>query len=142
MSTTEEQLHSADIESIARRLVELACAETQTRHGAVFLWDAKLKGLTVDFHVVEGVIVAPAWPGAVLKPRRDGRPNGIALTCFERGQAVPVQRHRARPALRALLPRRGVDRGRADPLAAAADRRAHVSARAAATRSTRRRSRR
>jgi transcriptional regulator with PAS, ATPase and Fis domain len=87
MSLTEEQLHQADVESIARRLVELACAQTQTRHGAVFLWDSKLKGLTVDFQMVEGVIVALPGSGAVLKPRRDGRPNGIALACFERGKS-------------------------------------------------------
>jgi GAF domain-containing protein len=47
------------------------------------MWDAKQKGLTVDFHMVEGVIVALPGSGSVLKPRRDGRPNGIALACFE-----------------------------------------------------------
>ena len=85
MSNAEEQLHQADIESVARRLVELACSETQTRHGALFLLDSRLKGLTVDFHRVEGVIVALPGSGALLRPRRDGRSNGIALTCFERG---------------------------------------------------------
>ncbi|MCC6336086.1 MAG: sigma-54-dependent Fis family transcriptional regulator [Myxococcales bacterium] len=80
---TDAALHSADIESIARRLVEVACAQTQARHGAVFLWDAKQKGLTVDFHLVEGVIVTLPGSGIVLKPRHDGRPNGIALACFE-----------------------------------------------------------
>jgi|APLak6261679142_1056127.scaffolds.fasta_scaffold00045_48 transcriptional regulator with GAF, ATPase, and Fis domain len=82
---TDLQLHSADMESVARRLVELACARTQTRNGAVFLWDARAKGLTVDFHMVEGVIVTLPGTGSVLKPRRDGRSNGIALTCFENG---------------------------------------------------------
>ncbi|MFZ5442250.1 MAG: sigma-54 interaction domain-containing protein [Myxococcota bacterium] len=82
---TDLQLHSADMESVARRLVELACARTGTRHGAVFLWDAKQKGLSVDFHMVDGVIVALPGTGSVLRPRHDGRPNGIALTCFENG---------------------------------------------------------
>ncbi len=82
---TRGALHAADMESVARRLVEHACAETGARHGAVFLWDAKHKGLRVDFHMVEGVIVVLPGQGSVLKPRRDGRPNGIALTCFEAG---------------------------------------------------------
>jgi transcriptional regulator with GAF, ATPase, and Fis domain len=37
--------------------------------------------------MVEGVIVALPGSGAVLKPHSDGRPNGIALTCFERGKS-------------------------------------------------------
>ncbi len=82
---TDLQLHSADMESVARRLVELACARTETRNGAVFLWDPKAKGLTVDFHMVDGVIVTLPGTGSVLKPRRDGRSNGIAVTCFENG---------------------------------------------------------
>ncbi|MEW5743429.1 MAG: sigma-54-dependent Fis family transcriptional regulator [Myxococcota bacterium] len=81
---TDAALHSADIESVARRLVEVACAQTQARHGAVFMWDGKQKGLTVDFHMVEGVIVTLPGSGIVLKPRHDGRPNGIALACFEK----------------------------------------------------------
>ncbi len=82
---TDAALHDVDMESVARRLVELACAETGSRNGAVFLWDAKAKGLSVDFHMVEGVIVTLPGTGAVLKPRRDGRSNGIALTCFLQG---------------------------------------------------------
>ncbi|MBX7098187.1 MAG: sigma-54-dependent Fis family transcriptional regulator [Myxococcaceae bacterium] len=82
---TESALHSADIEAVARRLVELACGETGSRNGAVFMHDAKLKALTVDFHMVEGVIVTLPGQGSVLRARRDGRPNGIAVTCFESG---------------------------------------------------------
>ncbi len=84
---TEKELHDADIEGVARRLVEVACAQTGTNNGAVFLWDAKAKGLSVDFHVVANVVVTLPGTGAVLKPRRDGRPNGIAVTCFETGRA-------------------------------------------------------
>ena len=83
---TAVELHSADIESVARRLVEVACEKTGSTNGAVFLFDQKLKGLTVDFHMVDGVIVALPGTGSVLRPRRDGRPNGIAVECFERGQ--------------------------------------------------------
>ena len=86
-SNTDDALHSADFESVAGRLVELACGQTGTRDGALFLYDSKRKGLTVDFHVVDEVIVALPATGALLRPRRDGRPNGIALTCFESGRS-------------------------------------------------------
>jgi len=80
---TEAELHSADIEHVARRLVEVACDHTGSRNGAVFLYDGRRKGLTVDFHMVDGVIVALPGTGALLRARHDGRPNGIALTCFQ-----------------------------------------------------------
>jgi transcriptional regulator with GAF, ATPase, and Fis domain len=80
---TEVALHSADVEQVARRLVEIACAQTGSREGAVFLHDPKLKGLTVDFHMVDGVIVTLPGTGTLLRLRKDGRPNGIALTCFD-----------------------------------------------------------
>jgi transcriptional regulator with GAF, ATPase, and Fis domain len=83
---TELALHSADMESVARRLVEVACEQTATRNGAVFLYDTKAKGLSVDFHMVDGVIVALPGTGSVLRPRKDGRPNGIAVACFEAAQ--------------------------------------------------------
>lgn len=83
--STETALHEADMEFVARRLVEVACAQTGARNGAVFLWDSKAKGLSVDFHMVDGVIVTLPGTGALLRPRRDGRSNGIALTCFEQG---------------------------------------------------------
>ncbi len=84
LTRTDEALHHADIESLERRIMELAMHETRASHGAIFLYDPKAKGLRVDFHVVEGVVVT--LPGAVLKPRRDGRPNGIALWAFENNQ--------------------------------------------------------
>ena len=85
MTDTDAQLHAVDMESVARRLVEVACTQTGSRNGAVFLWDAKAKGLTVDFHMVDGVIVTLPGTGSVLRPRRDGRANGIAVSCFENG---------------------------------------------------------
>jgi transcriptional regulator with GAF, ATPase, and Fis domain len=84
---TERELHAADIEQVGRRLVQVACAQTGAINGAVFLYDAKAKGLSVDFHVVADVVVTLPGTGSILRPRRDGRSNGIALTCFE--SAVP-----------------------------------------------------
>lgn len=80
---TEKELHAADIEQVGRRLVQLACAQTGAINGAVFLHDSKSKGLSVDFHVVGGVVVTLPGTGSIIRPRQDGRPNGIALTCFE-----------------------------------------------------------
>jgi DNA-binding NtrC family response regulator len=74
-------LHATDIESLERRIVALSCEQTGTRHGAIFLWDAKQKGLVVDFHVVSDVVVT--LPGSVLRRRTDGRANGIALVCHD-----------------------------------------------------------
>ncbi len=85
--STQTALHDVEMESVARRLVEVACSQTGARNGALFLWDAKAKGLSVDFHMVDGVIVTLPGTGALLKPRRDGRSNGIALTCFENASA-------------------------------------------------------
>ena len=77
-------LHAADIEGLERRIVSLACEQADAHDGAIFLWDAKAKGLAVDFHVVDDVVVT--LPGAVLRPRADGRANGIALTSWETGR--------------------------------------------------------
>ena len=82
---TEKELHAADIEQVGSRLVQVACAQTGAINGAVFLADTKAKGLSVDFHVVAGVVVTLPGAGSIIRPRRDGRPNGIALTCFESG---------------------------------------------------------
>lgn len=76
-----QALHAATIESLESRIVALACEQTSTKHGAIFLWNAKEKGLTVGFHVVAGVVVT--LPGSILRRRHDGRANGIALTCFD-----------------------------------------------------------
>ncbi len=79
------ELHAASIESLEKRIVALACDQTRSRSGAIFLWDSKEKALSVDFHVVDGVVVS--LPGAsLLRRRRDGRSNGIALTCFGAGE--------------------------------------------------------
>jgi transcriptional regulator with GAF, ATPase, and Fis domain len=81
----DQELHHADIESLERRIMELAMERTGATHGAIFLYDGKAKGLRVDFHVVERLIVT--LPGPILRPRRDGRPNGIALWVFENNRS-------------------------------------------------------
>ena len=78
---TDEELDHADIESLEGRIMELAMARTGARHGAIFLYDPKTKGLRVDFHVVDGLTVT--LPGSVLRAPTDGKPKGIALCAFE-----------------------------------------------------------
>src|SRR5262245_42508534 len=77
----DQVLHAAAIESLEGRIMELALSRAGARSGAIFLWNAQAKALAVDFHVVEGVTVN--LPGALLRRRADGRPNGIALHVLE-----------------------------------------------------------
>jgi two-component system response regulator HydG len=74
---TDQELHREGMDSLDRRIMELALSRTGAGHGAIFLYDTKAKGLAIHFHFVAGLIVT--LPGAILKPRRDGRPNGIAM---------------------------------------------------------------
>jgi transcriptional regulator with GAF, ATPase, and Fis domain len=73
----DQRLHAADVEALEQRVMEEALARTGVRNGALFLWDAKADALLVRFHMVEGLVVN--LPGARLRRRRDGRPNGIAF---------------------------------------------------------------
>ena len=79
MKSTEldEALHAAsDVESLERRIVEIALRETGARHGAVLLWDEDAAGLRIHFHVVKGVTVN--LPDEVIALRTaDGRANGV-----------------------------------------------------------------
>ena len=49
----DQVLHATDIESLERRIMDLALDRCGARSGAIFLWDAKSKSLVVDFHVVD-----------------------------------------------------------------------------------------
>jgi transcriptional regulator with GAF, ATPase, and Fis domain len=80
----DEQLHAASIETLERRIMEMACERTGARSGAIFLWDPKEKALALEFHVVDGVVVN--LPGMLVRHRKDGRPNGIALCAFDSGR--------------------------------------------------------
>src|SRR5262249_53435356 len=77
----DEVLHAAGIESLERRIMDLALERCSARSGAIFLWDPKAKALALDFHVVEGVTTT--LPGALLRKRTDGRPNGVAFHVLE-----------------------------------------------------------
>jgi DNA-binding NtrC family response regulator len=84
INKTDDALHRVDIENLERRIMELALSRTGASHGAIFLWDNKQKGLAIDFHVVEDLVIT--LPEALLKRRRDGRPNGVALWVHDNNQ--------------------------------------------------------
>jgi DNA-binding NtrC family response regulator len=79
-ATADEVLHEASVETLERRIVELALERTGAVNGGIFLWDPKLKGLTIDFQLVDRRVVP--IPHAVLRSR-PGQRNGIALWSFE-----------------------------------------------------------
>jgi len=83
ISEDDRALHAAEIESLERRILDVAMERTGARDGAIFLWDAKQKGLVIDFHVVDGLVVN--IPGVLIRRRRDGRRNGIALWVHQQG---------------------------------------------------------
>jgi len=77
MDITDEALHdTSDIESLERRIVELALERTGARHGAILLWDEEAQGLAIHFHVAGNLIVT--LPNEVVPVRRGDRYNGIA----------------------------------------------------------------
>ena len=86
---TDEELHRVDIESLERRIMELALERTGAHHGAIFLHDRRAKGLAIDFHIVDGLVVT--MPGALLRRRLDGRPNGIAMWVLDHNQPYNCQ---------------------------------------------------
>jgi transcriptional regulator with GAF, ATPase, and Fis domain len=76
-STFDEALHAAEVESIERRIMDLALERTGATNGALFLWDSAEDALAIDFHVVDGVVIQ--LPGALVRRREDGSPSGIAM---------------------------------------------------------------
>src|SRR4051794_14967988 len=80
----DQVLHAAEIESLEKRIMDLALERTGANSGAIFLWNGQAKALAVDFHVVEGVTIN--LPGALLKRRSDGRSNGIAFQVLDTNQ--------------------------------------------------------
>ncbi|HEX4516856.1 MAG TPA: sigma-54-dependent Fis family transcriptional regulator [Polyangiaceae bacterium] len=77
----DTSLHQASMEQLERRVMELALERTGAMSGAIFVWDAKRRGLALEFHVVDGVVIT--LPGALVTPSRDGRPAGVAMHVFE-----------------------------------------------------------
>jgi transcriptional regulator with GAF, ATPase, and Fis domain len=84
-SNDDASLHEASMEQLERRVMELALERTGARSGAIFVWDPKRRGLALEFHVVDGVIVT--LPGAIVMPGSAGRPAGIAMHVFESNRA-------------------------------------------------------
>jgi transcriptional regulator with GAF, ATPase, and Fis domain len=80
----DEELHAAEVESLEKRIMELALEQTGSRSGAIFLWDNDADGLAIDFHVVEGIFIN--LPDKIIRHRRDGRPNGIALWVLDNNE--------------------------------------------------------
>jgi len=81
--TADAELHAADVEHLERRIMELALERTGARHGALFLWDAKRRGLALGFHDVEGAVID--IPDALIAPPRAGEPAGIAMHVMDTG---------------------------------------------------------
>ena len=80
----DTELHGASMEHLERRVMDLALERTGARSGAIFLWDAKRKGLALGFHVVDGVAVT--IPDAIVTTRNDGRPIGVAMRVYQTGE--------------------------------------------------------
>ncbi len=83
-TAVEEALHEADVDTLERRIMELALEQIGAQHGALFLWDPERKGLTLDFHIVDGVAVP--LPEVLLQAQRSGKPAGIALWVMQEGK--------------------------------------------------------
>ena len=92
---TEADLHAADIESLERKLAEMALGRTGARHGAIFLYDPDTDSLALDFHVVDTVVVA--LPKARVPRRESGKPGGIALWVHERAEPYLCKDTRSDP---------------------------------------------
>ncbi len=80
-SSIDEKLHDArDFEALDQTIMRIAQERTDSRNGALFLWDADKDGLAIAHHVVKGLTVT--LPDTVL--RRD-KP-GIALWVFDKSE--------------------------------------------------------
>jgi transcriptional regulator with GAF, ATPase, and Fis domain len=84
----DRALHAASAAELERRIMELALERTGARNGAIFLWDQKRRGLSVSFHVVEGLVVS--MPDTLVQARDDGRPSGVAIHVFHSGKPYLV----------------------------------------------------
>ncbi len=61
-----------------------ALSRTGSRSGGIFCWDSDQDALRLELYAVDGVLVDA--PGLLLRVRRDGRPNGIALWVQHEGR--------------------------------------------------------
>jgi transcriptional regulator with GAF, ATPase, and Fis domain len=94
MQGFNEALHAASAADLERRIMDLALTRTGARHGAIFLWDPKRRGLVIGFHVVEGMVVP--MPETVIEDR-DDRPSGVAMHVFRTNRPYLVNDSRSDP---------------------------------------------
>ncbi len=91
-SSIDKKLHDArDFEALDKMIMRIAQERTDSRNGALFLWDTAKDGLTIAHHVVKGLTVT--LPDTVM--RRD-KP-GIALWVFDNNQAYVCPETREDP---------------------------------------------
>lgn len=82
VASIDKLLHDArDFESLDRQIMRVALQRAGARNGALFLWDARLDGLTIAHHVVKNLEVT--LPDTVIKR---GKP-GIALWVFDHNRS-------------------------------------------------------
>lgn len=81
LPSPEQLIHASHIDRVERQILDIAMEQTGSRHGAVFLWNHERDGLSIDFHVVDGVErEVPRW---VMRHDDDSSPGGIALFVAE-----------------------------------------------------------
>ena len=77
----DKRLHDAkDFEDLDQQIMALALEKTNSRNGALFLWDSRAKGLIIAHHVVQLLTVTNA------KVVLDSSKPGIALWVYENNQ--------------------------------------------------------
>lgn len=82
VASIDKLLHDArDFEALDRQIMRVALERSGARNGALFLWDARLDGLTISHHVVKNLEVT--LPDTVI---RRGKP-GIALWVFDHNRS-------------------------------------------------------
>ncbi len=79
---TEDVLGISDVETLLRRIMDLALRRTGARSGGIFLWDDARKGLALRYLAEEGLFIN--LPEKLIRPRGDGRPDGIPLLVYSR----------------------------------------------------------
>ena len=78
----EDRLGASDVETLLRRIMDLALQRTGARSGGIFLWDDERKGLALRYLAEEGLFIN--LPEKLIRPRGDGRPDGIPLLVYSR----------------------------------------------------------
>ncbi len=82
----ERALDGVRPEALDREIMRLALAQAHAHHGALFLWDRKVRGLALVHNVVEGLTVT--IPDTVIgrAAGKGGERAGIAMHVFEQDE--------------------------------------------------------